>query len=232
MLFAIWLDDSARPTRDLDLLGHGDPNPAAIAGSFRAICSLAVPDDGIIFDIDGIEVSRIRVDDEYGGVRVRTQADVSGAPVRIQIDVGFGDPITPQAIEIEYPALLDDPPPNLLSYPPETVVAEKTEVLISLGLGNSRMKDFFDLWVIAQTFSFEGNVVTEAPSRTFERRGTAWPKKLPIGLMEDIAREKDVQWQAYLSRDRLAGVPESFFETIECLRTFLGPVLTRENPVS
>lgn len=229
MLFAIWLDDSIRPTRDLDLLGYGDPNPIAISGSFRSICSLAVPNDGVIFDIDGIEVSRIRDNTEYSGVRVRTRADVAGALVRIQIDVGFGDAITPHAVEIKYPALLDAPAPNLLAYPPETVVAEKTEALVSLGRGNSRMKDFFDLWTIAQTFPFDGGVLSEALRRTFERRGTAWPEKLPIGLKEDFALEKDAQWQAYLSRDRLGGVPASFFETVKCLRAFLGPALDRKS---
>lgn len=113
---------------------------------------MAVPDDGVVFDIDGLEAATIREGAEYGGVRVRTTATIAGARLPIQIDVGFGDAVTPQPVEIEYPTLLDAPAPRLRAYPVETVVAEKFETLVSLGVANSRLKDFYDLWLIAQTF--------------------------------------------------------------------------------
>jgi len=227
MLFALWRDDPFRPTRDLDLLGQGDPDPAAIAESIRSICSTAVPDDGVVFDIAGIDAAPVRDEAEYAGVRVRTSAMIAGARVPIQIDVGFGDAITPDALVVEYPALLEAPAPVLRAYPPETVVAEKTEAIVSLGVANTRMKDFYDLWMIAQTFAFEGEILADAVRRTFERRRTTWPGQVPSGLSDAFAREKDAQWRAFLARDRLGAAPASLVEVIEDLRTFLQPVLAR-----
>ena len=227
MLFAIWQDDPFRPTRDLDLLGQGDPDPATVAATIRSICSVEVPGDGVVFDVAGIEAAPIRSEDEYPGVSVRTDATIAGARLPIQIDVGFGDVITPEAIEIEYPALLDAPAPILRAYPPETVVAEKTEVIVLLGIANSRMKDFYDLWAIAQTFAFEGDDLAEAIRRTFERRRTPLPEQMPIGLSDSFALEREIQWQAFLARDRLKVAPASFAQVIDDLRAFLQPVLAR-----
>ena len=232
MLFAIWQDDLFRPTRDLDLLGHGDPDPTTVADSIRSICSVEVPDDGVVFDVAGLEAAPIRDEDEYPGVRVRTGATIAGARLPIQIDVGFGDVITPAAIEIEYPALLDAPAPILRAYPPETVIAEKTEAIVSLGIANSRMKDFYDLWTIAQTFAFEGDDLTEAIRQTFERRRTPLPEQVPVGLSDGFALERETQWRAFLRRDRLEVAPVSFAQIIDDLRVFLQPMLTRAEVAS
>lgn len=228
MLFAIWQDDPFRPTRDLDLSDRGDPDPAMVAASIRSICSMPVPDDGVVFDVVGIEAAPIRGDAEYPGVRVRTSATIAGARLPIQIDVGFGDAITPEAIEMEYPALLEAPAPILRAYPPETVVAEKTEAIVSLGVANSRMKDFYDLWMIAQTFTFEGAVLAHAIQQTFERRRTSWPQQAPVGLSDTFALERDAQWRAFLTRDRLEAAPASLVQVMKDLRAFLLPVLVRE----
>ena len=232
MLFAVWQDDPFRPTRDLDLLGHGDPEPATVAATIRSICSVTVPDDGVVFDVAGIEAASIRGEDEYPGVRVRTGATIAGARLPIQIDVGFGDVITPEAIEIEYPALLDAPAPILRAYPPETVIAEKTEAIVSLGIGNSRMKDFYDLWTVSQTFSFEGDDLAEAIRRTFERRQTPLPEQVPVGLSDGFALERETQWRAFLARDRLEVAPASFAQVIDDLRAFLQPVLAHAEVAS
>ena len=228
MLLAIWQDDPFRPTRDLDLLGHGDPDPATVAASIRSICSVAVPDDGVAFDVAGIEAASIRDKAEYAGVRVRTSATIAGARLPIQIDVGFGDAITPEAIEIEYPALLEAPAPILRAYPPETVVAEKTEAIVSPGVANSRMKDFYDLWMIAQTFTLEGAVIANAIQQTFERRRTSWPEQAPVGLSDTFALERDAHWRAFLARDRLDAAPASLVHVMKDLRPFLQPMLARE----
>jgi len=228
MLFAVWRDDPFRPTRDLDLLGHGDPAPAEIAASIRTICTVDAADDGVVFDADAIRAAPIRDEAEYGGVRVRTNATIAGARIPIQIDVGFGDAVTPGAIEIEYPALLDQPSPVLRAYPPETVVAEKTEAIVSLGIGNSRMKDFYDLWMIAQTFEFDAASLASAIQQTFERRKTPWPEEPPVGLSDDFADEKQTQWQAFVTRDRLGAVPASLIKVIGNLRTFLNPILAHD----
>jgi predicted nucleotidyltransferase component of viral defense system len=232
MLFATWQDDPFRPTRDLDLLGHGDADPAAVVESIRAICSVAVPDDGVIFDVAAIEAAPIRDEAEYAGVRVRTGATIAGARLPIQIDVGFGDAVTPEPVEIEYPVLLEAPAPVLRAYPPETVVAEKLEAIVSLGVANSRMKDFYDLWMIAQTFTFEGAVLANAVQQTFDRRRTSWPEQTPSGLGEAFANERDAQWRAFLTRDRLAVAPASLIQVNEDLRTFLQPVLERQQLAS
>ena len=227
MLFAIWQDDPFRPTRDLDLLGHGDPDPATVAATIRYICSAEVPDDGVVFDVAGIEAAPIRSENEYPGVRVRISATIAGARLPIQIDVGFGDGIKPEAIDIEYPTLLDAPAPILCAYPPETVVAEKTEAIVSLGIANSRMKDFYGLWTIAQTFTFEGDDLAEAIRWTFERRRTPLPEQLPVGLSDSFALERENQGRAFLARDRLEVAPVSLVKVINDLRTFLQPVLAR-----
>ena len=231
MLFAIWRDDPFRPTRDLDLLGSGDTDPATIAASIRSICSIAVPDDGVVFDVAGIEASPIRDDTEYG-VRVRTNATIAGARLPIQIDIGFGDAITPEAVEIVYPVLLDGPAPVLRAYPPETVVAEKVQAIVSLGVANTRMKDFYDLWMIAQTFAFAGPVLRDAVQRTFERRRTSWPEQTPAGLSDAFAGEKDTQWRAFLARDRLGAAPPTLIEVTEDLRAFLLPMPARKKLAS
>ena len=232
MLFAIWQDDPFRPTRDLDLLGHGDPDPATVAARIRSICSVEVPDDGLVFNAAGVQAAPIRDEDEYPGVRVRTGATIAGARLPIQIDVGFGDVITPEPIQIEYPTLLDAPAPILRAYPPETVVAEKTEAIVSLGIGNSRMKDFYDLWTIAQTFAFQRVDLAEAIRRTFERRRTPLPEQAPVGLSDSFALERQTQWRAFLARDRLEVAPVSFAQVIDDLRTFLQPVLVRAEVAS
>lgn len=229
MLFAAWRDDPFRPTRDLDLLGHGDPDPTAIIASVRAICSVAVPDDGVVFDIKGTEAVPIRAAAEYAGVRVRTSAIIAGARLPVQVDIGFGDVITPGAVEIEYPTLLDAPAPVLRAYPPETVVAEKLEAIVSLGVANSRMKDFYDLWMIAHMFTFEGVVLAKAIQRTFDRRRTPLPDAIPFGLSEGFASKGVPQWRAFLARDRLGAAPASLIQVTEDLRMFLQPLLARED---
>ena len=162
MLFSLWAKVPYRSTGDLDLLGQGDPAPARIAAIFQELCSLTVPDDGLAFDPESVTAEQTRPEDEYQGVRVELNATLSGARLRIQIDIGFGDVVRPEARAISYPTMLDFPEPKLRAYPPETVVAEKLEALISLGIRNSRMKDFFDLWVMAKGFAFDGAVLADA----------------------------------------------------------------------
>ena len=131
------------------------------------------------------------------------------------------------AAKTNMPAYASEPAPILRAYPPETVVAEKTEAIVSLGIGNSRMKDFYDLWMIAQTFAFEGDGLAEAIRRTFERRRTPLPEQVPVGLSDSFALEREIQWRAFLARDRLEVAPASLAQVINDLRAFLEPVLAR-----
>ena len=203
MLFAIWLDDPFRPTRDVDFLGFGDPAIEAMAAAFREICRVDAAEDGVAFDADGVRAEAIRKDVAYGGVRVQTQAAIGGMRVPIRIDIGFGDAVTPGPQEVEYPALLDAPPPRLRAYPRETVIAEKFEAIVSLGLSNSRMKDFHDIWILSEHFAFERSALAAAIRATFERRGTRLPAEVPPGLGDEFAADplKTTQWAAFLRRE-------------------------------
>jgi predicted nucleotidyltransferase component of viral defense system len=227
MLLATWVETPFRATRDLDLLGSGPSDLASIAEAFRAICSQAVPDDGVEFDARGLEAAPIREELKYGGVRVRTTALIDRARIPVQIDVGFGDAITPDPSEIKYPVLLDAPAPWLKAYPIQTVVAEKFEAVTLRGIANSRLKDFYDLYLIAQTYSLDPDVLAEAIRRTFERRGTALPTAPPVGLTEAYAQAWATQWRAFLTRERMAAVPDALDEVIATLRDYLMPLAAR-----
>jgi len=225
MLFATWVADPFRPTRDLDLLGYGDNDPESIAETFSAICAEPVADDGVTFDVAGLEATPIREEVEYGGVRVRTAATIDGARIPIQVDIGFGDAITPAPVEIDYPALLDAPAPRVRAYPVETVVAEKFEALVTLGMANSRLKDFYDLWLIAQTFELRQSTLVDAVQRTFERRRTALVADTPVGLTDEFATTWSAQWRAFLGREQMAAAPNAFAVVIADLRAFLMPLV-------
>ena len=140
-------------------------------------------------------------------MRVRTTATIAGARIPIQVDIGFGDAITPAPVEIDYPTLLDAPAPHLRAYPVETVVAEKFEAMVTIGMANSRLKDFYDLWLISQTFEFRHSVLVDAVRRTFERRGTALPSDMPVGLTDDFVAAWAAQWRAFLGRAADGGRP-------------------------
>lgn len=227
LLFTVWLDDPFRPTRDLDLLGHGDAETAAIAAVFREILSQTVPGDGLVFDVGGVEATVIREDARYGGIRIETTATLERARVPMRIDIGFGDVVTPRPTEIDYPTLLDAPAPHLRAYPRETVVAEKLEAIVSLGFPNSRMKDFYDLAMIARHFEFEGDVLVAAVKATFERRTTGVPVTTPDGLSDEFVAmtETQTRWRSFLARDRLAMDAPDFGQCVEEIRRFLLPIL-------
>lgn len=225
MLFATWVAAPFRPTRDLDLLGYGENSPEAIREVFREICGQVVADDGVAFELDGIQAARIREDLEYGGVRIRTRATIAAARIPIQIDIGFGDAITPGPVEIEYPPLLDTPAPHLRAYPIETVVAEKFHALVTRGITNSRLKDFYDLWLIAETFQLERIPLTTAIHQTFARRETELPREKPTAFTESYATTWDGQWRAFLTRERMTAAPAQLATALADLERFLLPLL-------
>lgn len=228
MLFSLWAPVPYRSTGDLDLLGHGDPAPERMAAIFAAICSAAVDDDGAVYDAASVRAESVRDDEDYRGVRVSLTATLASARLAIQIDIGFGDAVTPGASDVDYPSLIGFPSPFLRAYPPETVVAEKLEALVSLSMRNSRMKDFFDLWVIAKTFMFDGPTLAAAVAATFERRGTALPQGAPVALTETFSNDagKQSQWRAFLKRTTIAVAPEPLPELIAFIATFVSPVMT------
>lgn len=233
MLFSLWAPVPYRSTGDLNLLGQGDPAPTRMAAIFQAVCGEPVPDDGLSFDAGSVKAESARAEEEYTGVRITLVATLAGAKLPIQIDIGFGDAVTPGARDIDYPSLLDFPSAALKAYPPETVVAEKLEALVSLGMRNSRMKDLFDLWVIARTFAFEGATLRQAVATTFERRQTRRPEETPLALTDAFANDagKQAQWRAFLNRTTLALAPEPLPELVASIATFALPLLNASEVV-
>ena len=206
LLLQLWYGDNHRPTRDADLLGFG-PNdgPPTLVAVFRSISGLAV-DDGIEFDPDSVTGAQIRKGAGYGCVRIDMRATLDRARIALQVDIGFGDVVTPQPQTIDYPTLLADVPvPTLRAYPKATVVAEKLHAVSILGMTNSRMKDFFDLWVLLRDPTLQGAEVQRAIKATFTRRQTALPDALPAGLSDAFANDdaKQLQWRAFLRRNQL-----------------------------
>ena len=225
VLFQLWSGQRHRPTRDLDLLGHGDSSASHFEAVFRSICAQDVEDDGLTFLPDTVRAERIKDEDEYQGVRVRVDARLANARIPLQIDVGFGDVITPAPVAVEYPTLLDLPAPTVRAYPRETVVAEKFQAMVMLGIANSRMKDFYDLWILSRQFDFAGPVLMTAVAKTFANRRTqivASPLALTPAFADDSA--KRTQWQAVLKKSRLSNAPGALREVVDSLRTFLSPV--------
>ena len=226
-LFRVWEAEEHRPTRDLDLLGCGDTTEETIQRVFTELTQMEVdPPDGLQWS--EVAVSPIRDDLSYGGVRAKVSAHLAGARLGIQIDVGVGDAITPDAVEKEWHELLSFPSARLLVYPPETVIAEKLEAAVTLGIDNSRMKDFYDLHWLQSHFPFEGKVLTEAIFNTFERRGTSIPEELPIALTEAFSTDKQklLQWNAFLRKGKLTPAPLD--QVIRDLSQFLLPAIMAE----
>lgn len=226
MLQTIWLADPFRPTRDLDLLGHGDSEPESLRIAFREILAIEC-DDGVEFDLDSLSVEAIREATEYGGQRIEATAHIAGARLKIQIDLGFGDAVTPDANELAYPVLLDQPPPRIRAYPKETVVAEKLQAIVSLGATNGRMKDFYDLWMMSRHFAFEGALLARAVAATFVRRRTLLPVDIPVGLSEDFGTDAAAvrRWTFFTSRNVLSEQPGALADVVAALRGFLMPVV-------
>ena len=194
MLLPLWGAENYRPTRDIDLLGFGDPAMGRVSRIFGEVAGLPVEPDGMTYDADQVTTEPIR-GQEYGGVRVRIPGALGNIRLPVQIDVGFGDAITPPAIEAEYPTLLDLPAPVLRMYPVETVIAEKFEAIVRFALANTRLKNFYDLWSVAQTRSVDGATLVEALTNTFLRRGTPVPVSLPTGLSPDFFEDAAKQRQ-------------------------------------
>ena len=229
--FLVWEGKLGRQTRDLDLLGHGPPSPDRLEDILVRACQADVPEDGVAYEEDTLEVASIREENVYEGLRAELISHIGSARLPLQVDVGFGDAVVPPAEREVFPGLLDFPEPELKTYPPETVIAEKVHGMVRFGQANTRMKDFYDIWRIGQTVRLEGEDLTEALRATFERRQANFPEETPVALTETFAGSdrKKRQWQAFA---RQVEEELELGALIEELRAFLGPVLqvAREIP--
>lgn len=227
LLFTLWYDMPHRATRDADLLGFGASDLESVAQTFRDIASVAV-DDGIVFDPDSVAAEEIRKDAGYTGARILISGELAKARCKTQIDIGFGDAVTPGPVDATYPVLLADlPAPRLRTYPVYTVVAEKLHAIALLGMTNSRMKDYLDLSVLLDRETLDTDLLAQALKATFERRGMAVPAELPVGLTDEFAHDPSRQalWQAFLKKNELALEPLSMI--VDRLRVALGAALNR-----
>jgi predicted nucleotidyltransferase component of viral defense system len=210
LMFSAWCGLESRPTMDIDLLGKVDNQLDTITTVMKDACLTDVKPDGMSFDANTVEGVRITEDAEYEGVRVRVHGSLGKARISIQIDIGFGDVIVPDARTMSYPAILDFPAPMLKGYTMESTIAEKFQAMVKLGVLNSRMKDFYDIWFLSQTFDFKGEVLTEAIEKTFEKRSTLI--NLEAALFDPsfgMDRDKDVQWKGFISKAKLFGAPDT-----------------------
>ena len=225
LMFTAWGGLSSRPTKDIDLLARMDNTVKAVETVMREVCGQEVEADGLVFDTESVAGEAIKEDADYPGVRVTFLVTLLNGRLSMQIDMGFGDVVTPSAAMTGYPALLDFPAPLMLGYPRETVVAEKFEAMTKLGLLNSRMKDFYELWVLCQQFDFDGVTLATAIRRTFTHRKTAVVAH-PTALTPTFGGDatKQTQWQGFLRKTRLNDLPTSLQSVIDELVLFLVPV--------
>lgn len=224
MLLATWFDEPHRATRDVDLLGFGDAAEDALLATFREIMAVEV-DEAVSFDLKGLRIEAIREALEYGGSRLRTTATLAGARIPITVDIGFGDAVEPGVEDIHLPVLLDMPSPHLCAYPLETVIAEKLHAMVVLGMANSRMKDYYDVWMLTSAYDPDRERMRRAVVATFTRRRTAIPSSVPDGLSDAFSRDpgKLRQWAAF-ARNLSSPIPE-FSAMVAQLRDRLAPYL-------
>jgi len=224
LMFNAWGLTNLRSTRDIDLLGHTQNTVDAVLKIFQDLSKLEAEPDGLEFDPVHIQSERIKEDADYEGIRITMTARLGKTRLTIQIDIGFADVITPAPERLDYPTILDFPAPHLYGYPPETVIAEKFQAMTVLGMANSRMKDFYDIWMLITNFEFDGMVIQTAIERTFQNRSTELPTEKHIIFSEEFADNKRDQWSAFSRklRDKNTIVMD---QIIAVMRGFFFPVL-------
>ena len=225
LLFDLWFDIPLRPTRDIDLLGFGLAELPHVIGVFEDLCQMG-SEDGMMFLADSIKAEEIRKEANYTGIRVSMVALLGTARTAIQVDIGYGDAVTPPPETATYPVLLEDfPAPVLRVYPRYTVVAEKIETIVTLGIANSRMKDYFDLYVLNKHGGFDPEILRSAITATFARRGRALPKNIPVGLSDEFGadKQKQLQWKAFIKKNQLKNT--ELIDVVQTIRGWLAPIL-------
>jgi hypothetical protein len=225
-LLLLWLDETTRPTKDIDLLGLGDTSADGLKLIFVDLCQVVAPEDGLTFLPETVQVQANREAQDYGGMRVTLMATLGNSRIPLQVDIGAGDAVVPPPDIVEYPGLLDLPRAHLRVYRPETSIAEKTEAMVRLALANTRMKDFFDILGLSEARAFDGDTLRLAVAATFARRQVALPSEMPLALTAEFSEhpQKRLQWAASVRRTRH---PErvDLTSVVDVLAGFLWPVL-------
>lgn len=224
-LFRVWTDISYRPTRDLDLLRFGNPDIEELERIFREVCAIETDvEDGIDFLSETVKGEAIREENEYDGVRIKLEFRIGRTGEFMQIDIGFGDAVSPPATEIEFPSILKMPSVNFRAYSRDTVIAEKVEAMVSLGYANSRMKDFYDVYTLSQKFYYDGTRLKNTMQSTFSRRKTEIPKTLPIAFTEEFSQDplKQTQWNAFIKKNSLVAI--NLTQIVQGITVFINPI--------
>lgn len=229
-LFLAWQEQNYRVTKDADFLSFGDPYLDSLSEIFKEICQIKCPEDGISFLPESVKAQAIREEQAYDGVRISLTGSLNKARVSLQIDVGFGDIVTPSPEMIDYPSLLDFPKPKLRAYSRYSVIAEKVEAMVKLGIANSRMKDFYDVWLLSKLHEFEYKILEQALENTFRRRETNFPDKPPLALTADFYEDtqKQQQWKAFIRKSKIRETPEDLTSLIDDLSTFILPIFKQK----
>ncbi|MFH1537614.1 MAG: nucleotidyl transferase AbiEii/AbiGii toxin family protein, partial [bacterium] len=211
LMLTVWKSPISRPTMDIDLLGRLENDLDKIVGVIKDVCVQDVESDGLVFEPNSMKAERITEAAEYEGVRVRFRGHLGNVRVVMQLDIGFGDIVVPSIARVEYPTMLDMPAPRLLGYSRESTVAEKFEAMAKLGARNSRMKDFFDIWLLSRQFDFDGNALAEAVKKTFASRGTTVPSH-PFAFVDEMKADptKETQWRGFIRKSRIENAPLEF----------------------
>jgi len=224
LMFPVWSGPASRSTLDIDLLGRIDNSLETITAAMKSTSIIDVEDDGMSFNPRSVTAQRITEDADYEGVRVRLQGTLGTARISLQIDIGFGDVIVPEPGKVTYPVILDFPAPELSGYTMETTIAEKFQAMVRLGIANSRMKDFYDIWFLSRMFDFKGKMLAEAIAKTFENRST--PVTIDSAVFDASFPKDQVkksQWQGFVRKANLTGPPDDFEEILAAIRGFLEP---------
>lgn len=215
-----------RPTRDIDLSSDTAQSIEQLEHIVRDCCRVKVEEDGLKFDPDTVASEEIRGNQSYAGVRIKFQGKLGNAGIPMQIDIGFGDVVSPAPLWIEYPVMLEGDSPKLLAYTFESAIAEKYQAMVYLDMANSRMKDFYDIWYLMKTQNFSASELQKAIKLTFKRRKTTLPKKPPTALTEAFYSDesKKNQWNAFKRKNEIANVPKSLKEIVTAINHFIWPL--------
>lgn len=224
LMLNAWGLNDMRPTRDIDLLGHTQNTIDHIVGVFQEVCRQETEPDGLMFDAKRVKGERIDDEAKYEGVRITMTAELGRTRIPIQIDIGFEDVITPGSTSFNYPTILDFPAPHLHGYPPETIIAEKFQAMTALGMANSRMKDFYDIWMLATNFEFDGKTLQCALENTFKNRNTELPGEEHIIFLNEFAEIKAEQWVAFTRKIKTQQTVD-MRQIVRLLKDFLLPVV-------
>lgn len=225
LMLSVWRSPELRPTMDIDLLGVTSNEESLIIEQIQEVIAVAVEPDGLAFDANSVRTEPITEGADYSGVRVRFLGSLDSARIDMQIDIGFGDAVFPAPTVSELPAMLDAPPPAMLCYSRESAIAEKFDAMLKHGELNSRMKDFYDIWLLSRQFDFKGSTLADAIRRTLERRGTTLPEEI-VAFTGDFAATRQSHWAAFLKRLRQTDAPMEFADVVSALNGFLAPVIS------